>query len=209
MSTRANVVIKSPAQGLSFYYLITSDGYPESTAPDLLAYNGHPDSLLSLDMHPGEIGNWDYRYELDVSKGALKIWDSTMYFQKAPDDWKEKGYAGVYQQNGRGPWGYHNWRKYHHQTKHESDRAYQGEVYLKPHPRYTSAQLKQIRGENLPRYAGLLQHDPRKVHTWLAGCQSEYYDPIYKQPFEDMACMINNRFLFDKEIANWRLKVAA
>jgi len=211
MSTRANVVIKSPIQGLSFYYQICSDGYPERIAPLLLRYDGTPESLKNLDLEPGQVGNFYYFYELDVTSGTLKIWDSKIYWQNAPVDWKEKGYNCWKGENGR--YGYSNWRKSKRLDPGGFTKGspYKGLIKLVENCRFTSKQLSQNTGDYLSAvgyYMKKLRYNPTKVYTWLSACE-DYYNSIYLESLDEQALKINSNYVLYKEIANWRLKVAA
>jgi hypothetical protein len=227
MSTRANIVIKSPAQsGLSFYYERRSDGYPSEVVPILAAYDGTPESLSDLHLMPGQVGNFSYSYELDVGNGTIKVWDSQYYWQNAPEDWEEKGWQGCYQ-NKKGKWGYKGYRKgkrlylNEYGTKVTYDRkmrrnpnshkkVHHGGIELIPNNQYTKQQLKTLDNEDVVYQYWLkkLKFDPTLIHTWLKAFP-DHYDEMYVKQIEDMPMMINSRYDFEKGVAAWRLSVNA
>lgn len=210
--TRGNLIIQSPAQGLSFYYQINSSAYPREIIPELLKYDGTPESL-DLGLEPGQVGNFSYFYELDVTSGTLKVWDSTTYWQNAPKNWKEKGYNCWMGKNGQ--YGYTNWKKKNrldilgYTTKPVN--PYRGLIKLVENDQFTRDQLKEYSDEHigcLQYYMKKLRFDPTKVHTWLAACP-DYYTPMYEESLDEQALKINSNYTIEKEIANWRLKIAA
>ena len=219
MSTRANVCIKGIAEGsgkeLSFYYEIPNSAYPEEVLPELIKYDGTPESLIDLNLTPGQVGNASYFYGLNATDGTLKVWDSQRYFQYAPKNWEEKGYSYSETRDGRP--GYTSWRKGKRLDIggfiSKKEIPYRGLIKLYHDDKYTRKNLSLITPEtediwHLGYYMKKLRYNPDKIFTWLSACP-DYLEPMYEQPLEEMALKINTGYVVEKGIANWRLKIAA
>ena len=218
MSTRGNVVIKGITEGsgeeLSFYYEIPSSAYPEEVVPQLLKYDGTPESLIDSYVSPGNVGNADYFYEINATDGTLKVWDSQVFWVSAPANWKERGYHCWKGNDGR--YGFSSWRKGKRldigRFVSKDETPYRGLIKLYRNDKYTRKNLSLITADtkdiwHLGNYMKKLRYDPDKIFTWLSACP-DYIETMYKEPLEDMALMVNYNYLVDKAIANWRLKIA-
>lgn len=208
MSTRGNVVIRSPSQGLLFSYEIMSSAYPDEFVPHLIRYDGRAESLNDLELIPGQIGNFDYWYEINLAQNNLKVWNSTTYWHRVPDNWKEKGYQGCYRHPNKKGWGYTNWRK--GKVIDNKNLTYAPEeIALASNDQYTNNDYKKWVDDDylyISYYMKKIKYDPKAIHTWLMPCD-EIYQIFYNTPFEDIPLLVGSKNLVEQTIAKWRLKV--
>ena len=70
--------------------------YPEPESWDLATF------IEACGLTFGSVGNPSYFYEIDFVNRHVKVWGRTSRWINAPVDWKEKGWAGVYEgKNGK------------------------------------------------------------------------------------------------------------
>ena len=209
MSTRGNVIIRSPEQRLLFSYEIRNSAFPEEFIPNLIRYDGRAESLSDLGLIPGQVGNFEYWYEINLEDKSLKVWKSKTYWQHVPDTWKERGYQGCYlnPEKGKG-WGYTNWRK-GRLINNETLTYAPEEITLESDNRYTKADLEKWEDDDylyLRYYMKKLKYDPVSIHTWLLPCD-EIYQVFYRSSFEDMALLMGSNYQEEQIIARWRLQI--
>jgi hypothetical protein len=131
--TRANIIIIHDGFLGKAYFEKGSSGYPKEVVPELvrflighvskgaierkdekILYNGVAPHCLAtllnnLYLSLGQVGNPYYFYELDLTKGTIKAWESKTRWINAPANWKEKGYNCYKGTNGKD--GYTTWIK--------------------------------------------------------------------------------------------------
>ena len=114
--TRANLLVITRFGRSKFEW--GSDAYPESVREflkQLAAMKEMPDVDWLAEnnpagpLTPGTVGNPYYYYEVNQLKGTVTMWDSSIYWVNAPEDWKARGWNCWQGENGR--YGYSNWRK--------------------------------------------------------------------------------------------------
>lgn len=131
--TRANVIIKKNWFPKKSYLERGGDGYPKEMIPELvrflvghvskgaiarkednILYDGVDSSSLAtlinnLGLTLGFVGNFCYMYEIDLTKGTIKAWESKTRWINAPANWKERGWNCWTGANGKD--GYTTWVK--------------------------------------------------------------------------------------------------
>ncbi|MBD3260928.1 MAG: hypothetical protein GF334_04500 [Candidatus Altiarchaeales archaeon] len=197
MSTRANLIISQPSNGLRFYYGISSSGYPECVMPELIEYSGDMGALCDLGLSIRQIGNFDYVYEIDCDVGTIRVWDSTVYWVNAPKDWEWKR---------EGKYGYMNWRKKNRIDISEYGPFSPCDIKIESDDHYTKKDLSSLSIEDIsPYYLKKLKYDPSLVRTAFRACSS--YLSMYVTPFENIPLLIHNSDDEIKSILSWRLQI--
>jgi len=112
MSTRGNLTIKRYND--KWLFEIPGDAEPKEIVPLLLKLADTVDHGITIsrlqddlgNVYLGHVGNPCYYYDLNLITKEVKAYNTQRRWVNAPIDWEEKGWMGLYTDNGR--LGYHS-----------------------------------------------------------------------------------------------------
>ena len=202
--TRAQILIFSKIQGLTFRYGVNSDGYPDRILPILKRYKGDV-TLLDNEFSMEVPGNPSYYYELNCDNGIVTCWGTQTYWRNAPKDWRERGWNCW--QNDKGDYGYSNFRK----GKIEfNTRVSQTPIKIKlyPNAQYSPKDILSLKKEtwiswDLKQLLKRRNTTPDILYTYIYA-ERDIHRKMYVIPYNDIPLYINEE---GTEILKWRLSI--